>query len=209
MPKRSNRSKRSSKSLTSSLTSATDTRIVRAALARNPSSDTSMITRIQTQVGSLSSTVGGNIASVIPLRPDQFSDWSNISPLYDEFRFVGAKIQFFCQQQNSLTVQSQPIVCVYDNDDNTTALAAGVGLTAGLDYRKKVQFASVWDNQNFPSLTATAYSSADPVSGRIWSTVATPNALPCSFKMISTGLTVSTSYLTYTIQAVFQYRGAI
>jgi hypothetical protein len=193
----------------STLSSAVDSRTLQSALSMMPGRSVSMITRVQTIVGGLGSSIAGNINAVINLAPNGYSDWALLSPLYDEWRFLGAEIKFFCQQQNSLTVQSQPFVVVYDNDDNTTALSTAVGLSAGLDYRVKTQFATVWDNQNFPKLRAVAYSSADPSAGRLWSTTAAPTSLPCSFKTICTGLSNSTAYLTYTIQAVFQYRGAI
>jgi len=193
----------------SALSSRSDAAMARSSLSRNPNMAGSVVTRVMTQGGGLSSTIGGNIANIINLAPSGFSAWGAFSVEYDEWRLIGAEIKFYCQQQNSLTVQSQPIIVVYDNDDAGTALSTATGIIAGLDYRLNRQFASIWDNQNFPTLRAYTYSSADPSSGRAWATTATPTANPCSFKLISTGLTASTSYLTYTVRASFQFRGAI
>jgi len=200
MPRR-----RRSNRVSSTLSSATDSRIVRSALNRQPGAAVSQITRVMTLAGTVSSAaVTGNINNVLNLRPDFMDGWA-LAPLYDEWRLIGARIRFFCAQQNSLTVLSVPVICVFDNDDGATALTT---VTGALDYRVKLQFASVWDNNRFPMLQATAYSIADPSAGRAWATTATPLANPCSFKLYANGGTPSTMYLQYTIEAVVQFRGA-
>jgi hypothetical protein len=147
----------------------------------------------------------GTLNNIVSLAPSGLSDFSALGALWDEWRLLGAEIKFFCAQQNSLTVQSQPIVVVYDNDDASTALTT---LTSALDYRLKKQFATIWDNQSFPTLRATAYSTADPSAGRSWLTTGNTTGFICSFKVFSTGNSVSTVYLSYTVQAVLQFRGS-
>jgi hypothetical protein len=159
-----------------------------------------------TLAGTVSSAaVTGNINTVVNLRPDFMDGWGGIYPLYDEWRLVGAQIKVFCAQQNSLTVLSVPTIVVYDNDDGASALTT---VTGALDYRVKMQFASIWDNNRFPTLRANCYSAADPNSGRLWATTATPLANPCSFKFYANGGTPSTQYIQYTVEAVVQFRGA-
>jgi hypothetical protein len=127
-----------------------------------------------------------------------------MQPLYDEFRVMGAKIVLFCSQQNSLTVTSALTIVVYDNDDAGTALT---GLNQALDYRVKTTFASVWDNDRRPSLTATSYNIADPGTGTPWFTTNTPNQYPKSFKFYGNGLAASTQYFDYYVELVVQFRG--
>jgi len=191
-------------SATSSLSSSRDSQIVRSALTRNPSSG-SILVRVCTLLGGASANGAGIMAPIVSFNPSGFSDWSSLAALYDEFRVLGAKIKFFCQQQNSITVQSQPVTVVYDNDDATTAITSASG---ALDYRLKRQFASIWDNSTFPTLQATCYSLADQASGIGWSTTGSPAAYPHSFKVYSSGLTASTTYISFSTELVVQFRGA-
>jgi hypothetical protein len=161
-----------------------------------------VIVRKQTYYSTQASTGAGIINAVITLAPNNYSDWSAFAGLYDEFRTLGFRIKFFCQQQNSLTVQSQIIVVAYDNDDNSTALTS---ISQGVDYRINKQFATVWDNQSFPTLTA--YRSMSAADGN-WFSTATPSAYPNSFKFYSTGLTAATTYLSFTVEIITQFRGS-
>jgi len=185
------------------LSSRADTRMVRAALSRNARPQ-SVITRVTTQIGALSSSAGGVINNIVSLNPSSSSDWSTLAVLYDEWRLIGAEIKLFCNVCNSVTSQAQPAVMVYDNDDASTALTS-VG--NGLDYLYKIQFSTIWDNNRYPTLRVVTYSSADSSSGRAWTTTGSPALLPCSFKMYSSGNSASTNYLTYTLQLVLEFRG--
>jgi hypothetical protein len=202
MPKRHKNRTKYKMSDFSSPSAAMVRRVTSSMLSHSRGFQSDMITRKLTYATNQSSSGAGIINTVITLAPNSYSDWSAFAGLYDEWRTLGFRIKFFCQQQNSLTVQSQPVIVVYDNDDNGTALTT---LTQGMDYRVNKEFASVWDNQNFPTLTA--YRSLEAADGN-WSTTANPGAYPNSFKIYSTGLTASTQYLAFTIELVIQFRGS-
>jgi hypothetical protein len=182
-----------------------DHALVRSALTRNPSI-ANELTRVTSGSFTTTSTIGNVIANIYSFNPSStgYSDWTSLAGLYDEFRVVGGSIKFFCSQQNSITVSSANVVCVYDNDDATTALTSYNG---ALDYSNKIQFASVWDNNRFPTLTATCYSLASPGTGVGWSTTGSPGAYPRSFKLYSSGLSASTQYFDVTILLCLQFRG--
>jgi len=197
MPRtRRNRSSRS-------LANRRDQAIVMQAL-RPVSNVSTTVTRVLTYESNYSSSVAGVIAAQVPFNPTGYSDWTAMAALYDEFRVIGGTIKFFCAQQNSVTVQAAPIICVYDNDDQSTALT---GYTGALDYSSKIQFSSIWDNNRFPSMTAACYSAASPTTGVVWATTGNPAAFIHSFKMFGNGLTASTTYLNVTAQIVVQFRG--
>lgn len=189
------------------VTNQRDSNTVRFALSRTPSGPGEIVTRVLTFNSTVSSNSAGVIAQNIAMYPSSgWTGWSPMSILYDEFRVVGGEVKFFCYQQNSITSQSQPLICVYDNDDSSTVLP---NTSEALNYRTKMQFASIWDNQRFPTLTATCFSQGNTSTGALWATTATPSQYPHSFKLYGVGLTVSTSYLSYTAQMVVQFRGPI
>jgi hypothetical protein len=177
--------------------------VVAAALSRAVNS-TDMITRVFTVEGTLVSSGAGVFNAIYSLNPSGIGDFTTLAPLYDEFRIMGGRIKFFCAQQNSLTVASVPITAVYDNDDASTSLTTYAN---ALDYRVKIQFASVWDNQGFPSLRFTCFSQGNSGVGPLWITTGAPGTYPKSIKMYGTGATASTTYCQYTLEIVCQMRG--
>jgi len=207
MPRHNNRRRNNNNNVNNSTSSIStvNRRMMNVALSHSPSVSFNIITRTVNYGNTASSNGAGIMNFVVSLAPNNFTDWSNLSVLYDEWRCLGAEIKFFCQQQNSITVQSINLVCCYDNDDNSTTLT---GVAQGLDYRNNIQFASVWDNQRFPTLRAQAYSTGNATSGTAFVTTATPAANPRSFKVYGSGLTASTTYLDYTIRMVLQFRGS-
>jgi hypothetical protein len=179
--------------------------IVRSTLSRGIAASTIRVT-LPFQ-GTISSSVANVINTSISLVPSgSAGNWTNLSQIYDEFRVLGARIQFFCSQQNSITVASALLVCVYDNDDATTVLTS---LNQALAYREKIQFASIWDNQSFPKLTAAVNNSGDANTGALWFTCATPGQYPHSFKLYGNLLSASTQYLQYTCEIVCEFRGPV
>jgi hypothetical protein len=177
--------------------------LVTRALSRLPSAPGQLITRTFSVEGVIASSGAGIINAILSMNPTGIADFTALAPLYDEIRFVGGRIKFFCAQQNSLTVASAPIVAVYDNDDATSALSA---YATGIEYPQKVQFAGIWDNQSFPTLTFQGLNSAAAGTGQLWVTTGAPNTYPKSVKLYGTSLTASTNYLQYTLEIVFQLR---
>jgi len=167
-------------------------------ISRNPAY---MITRVFTWSNTLTSSAGGVMAQILDLNPSTSGDWNAVAALYDEWRLVGASIDFFCNQQNAVpsTASSWPIVCVYDNDDKNTALS---GLPNGLTYPQNIRFSTIWDNQRFPKLTIQR-----PRQTALFTTTALPSAYPCSFKLYAGNVTASTLYMSYTLRVVCEMRG--
>lgn len=187
------------------VTSRVDNSIVRSALVNTPSR-TMVITRVMSETGSVASTGAGVINSLFSFAPTSFTDWSSLTALYDEFRVVGAEIEFFCAQSFQLpsALAGGILIVVYDNDDATSALTSS---SQALDYSTKVTHNLVWSGERSIKLKATCFSIADASSGTPWSTTATPAAYPHSFKTYCASLTASTTYLFYAMRLVVQLRG--
>ncbi len=199
MPKRSRRSRFVPKDETSGgFASQT-----MAALSTPLGENNSVITRKMTIWGLLASNGAGQIKNVLSLNPSSYTAWSTLAPLYDEFRVVGARINLFAHQVNTVTNGSSTVVVCYDNDDDSTNLTS---LGNGMDYRVNTRFGAVWDTGLPRKLTA--FVSAVAKDGN-WATCATPNAFPHSFKVYADSLSVSTSYLDWTIELIVQFRGPI
>jgi len=186
--------------------SSMDSRIFASSLGTRPSGRTEVITRVLTKEATITSSAGGTINSIGTWDASTFGDFSTFAPLYDEWRPIGMKLTLQCQQANAppATAISRIVVVVFDNDDASTAL---VSYQNALDYRQKVVFASIWDNNRLVRLSAKALSTGDPAAGSVWQT--TGNTAPGtgkSFKYYSTGLTVSTNYLEATYEYVVQFR---
>jgi hypothetical protein len=177
---------------------------VSSCLSRNPRAISNVLSRVITLEGNVTSNGGGVINGIFSLNPSGIGDFTTLAPLYDEMRFLGGQMKFFCAQQNSLTVSSVPITVVYDNDDATTALTT---YGNALDYQVKKQFASVWDNQSFPTLRFHA-NPLTTSNGPPWYTTGAPNTYPRSVKVYATGGTASTTYCQYTLEMVFEFRGS-
>jgi len=179
-----------------------DGRMLNSALANNSAGVSESITRVITRYGSLSTSAGGTLASIVSWDASLYSDFSTFQPLYDEWRPIGAEIMFTCNQVFSVTSTARMVICVYDNDDAGTALN---GQTNALDYHNKTIFNIIWANDSKPRLKAAALSTGDPSAGTQWITTGTTNPNK-SFKLYASGLTVSTNYLDFIVRYVVQFR---
>jgi hypothetical protein len=150
----------------------------------------------------VSSGIGGIINVIQTFEPNGFSDWSSLASLYDEFRVIGGEAKFFCLQQNSVLAQSGLVVAVYDNDDATSTLSS---YNQALDYTNQIQFASVWDNDKFPTLRFTRPVNT-PATSSPWASTGAPASYPCSIKILATGLSNSTNYFNVSFRMVLQLR---
>jgi hypothetical protein len=176
-------------------------------LFRNPTS-VNQIIRILSLEGDLPTSSGGILQSIISLSPGAYSDWSAISPLYDEFRQLAAEITIFCAVPNvtNTIATSRPVVLVYDNDDNTAQINS---YSNGMDYNHSKYFSAVWDNTMLPKIRVNCWSQGNPATGTLWSSTGLPNAFPRSFKLYANSLTASTTYLSYIVRMAVGFRGAI
>jgi hypothetical protein len=205
MPKRSRRTNRQQQIIRNPIPNAVGLSfpsVVRSALSRQAGQQNDAVVRRLSSSGTITSTAATLVTTIINLNPSSFNDWSNFVNLYDEFRILGVRLRLFCSQQNSLTAASPVCVMVFDNDDTSSVLT---GILNALDYRVQTQFAAVWDNQSFP--TITAYRTLTAANGN-WLTTASPSLLPCSVKFYGAGLTASTAYWSYTVELVCEFRGS-
>jgi len=184
--------------------SSQDRRAFQSALTRAPAGPTEMITRVLTKEATVSSSSGGTINAITTWDASTFGDFATFAPLYDEWRPLGMRVRFVCNQAFAppATAIARLVVVSFDNDDAATALTS---YGNALDYHNHIEFGSVWDNAKFPIIEATALSQGDPSTGVLWTTTATTNPNR-SFKHYSTGLTGSTNYYEVVVNYVVQFR---
>jgi len=171
---------------------------------RQPAGSTEVITRVLTKEATVTSSGGGLINAITTWDASTFGDFATFAPLYDEWRPLGMRVRFICNQAFAppATAIARLVVVAYDNDDAATALTS---YNNGLDYHNHIEFGSVWDNAKFPLIEATALSQGDPSAGVLWQT--TGNTAPNrSFKHYSTGLTATTAYYEVVVNYVVQFR---
>lgn len=190
-----------------SILSNKDVRLTRSILQPHNGSDaTTTINRRLNYAGTVSSQGGGIINAIIGLAPNNFTNWTALAALYDEFRVVGAEIRISPVTNLNSTSANAMCVLAYDNDDSSNNIPS---LVAGLDYTNKTLFNAVWTTQDVIKFSAVCYSLGDKSTGTEWFTSATPGSIVKSFKFYGTGLTASTSYFTVACSLAVQFRGPL
>lgn len=162
-----------------------------------------MLTRVCNEHSQIATSAGGVINTINTLAPSSFSDWSSLAALYDEWRLLGVKIRIQSLLTYSTGVAHGDVICVFDNDDNSTALTS---YGNGLDYTNRCIHTT-----NKPTATtfeATKYSIGDPSTGSSWATTGAPTSNPCSLKLYADSISASTTYLSLSISIVVQFRGS-
>jgi len=181
-------------------------RVLQSALRSNvPRNPCNEIYRMLTFASSLTSSAGGYLAVVISCAPSASPDWTSLTGLYDEWRLVGGEYKLFCQIPNSTvsSIISQPLVTVFDNDDNSSALT---GFTNGLNYPQQMTCSTVWDNSYVPTFRFNKLATGNTSGGQQFFSTGSATAYPCSVKMYSAGLSGSVTYLTYFMRLLVQFR---
>lgn len=153
--------------------------------------------------GTISSSAGGTISSVLNMNPSGYTNWASFAALYDEFRIVGLKLTLISKQAFSVTAANGMGVIVFDNDD-TTALTT---INDGLEYDTRMIIPAVWANDRVFVKTFVRPNSG--LSTNVpWIDVGTPASSLGSLKFLFTALSASTSYLDYSIELAIEFRGS-
>lgn len=145
--------------------------------------------------GTLNNVIGFNVAS--------FTDWTNLSGLYDEARFVGGKVTMFTALSPANGDNQGPIFVVYDNDDSAALTSTG----AAQAYVKKKVFQSGWTTPAPITFTFKAYATGGNSSLPWFDPTLSTTLTPGSIKFYAVGLSNTTTYLTILLDVYVQFRG--
>jgi len=171
-----------------------------------PSRDNNLLYKIRlVNSGTLASAaVTGVINAQVTLNPSGAAEWSSISTLYDEFRVCGVRMSLIPNQVNTVTNAQGILVMAFDNDD-ATALTS---VNSGLEYDTCHILQAIWEPK---SASADQFHWARPTAGNstaiTWCDVATPTQSVGSVKFYSSVLSVSTLYISYTVEYFIEFRG--
>jgi hypothetical protein len=157
-----------------------------------------VIVRILHLTGTLSSSVGGVISAVITNNPSGSPDWSNLTPLWEEYRVLATELRWFPNYVNFnglLTAFAQGPLAVASTRNPLLGLPSGI--TSVLSYGDSILTNSQmpWsltvkmDNVNEAGFTNTANV------GSTW-----------AYPVYASGLTGGTQYGTYDMILRIQFR---
>lgn len=153
-------------------------------------------------VGTITSDGVGRIKDTLAMNPSSAPDWASCSALYDEFRVVGCRLQLVSRTQNTVTLASNAVFVVFDNDDS--AVLASYGEAA--EYQNAHMIPALFNNAHTYS-----FKFARPNSGvetaLEWRDIAVPNTSPGAIKLYGDTLALSTNYYTYMIEWAVEFRG--
>lgn len=144
----------------------------------------------------LTSSAGGVINLVASNDPSVYNDWSSLQPIWDEYRVLGFKWIFmpYNKYNRPSTTVVGPVYIVVDRDDATALTTEALAMN----------FESV--KQKYLGDRITMEAKMAGLNDGKFITTASPVAT-CWIKMYSAGLTASTDYGKYTMQALVQFRG--
>ncbi len=156
---------------------------------------TDMIETVLSFTGVLDSDGAGAILDVIGNDPAASGDFSSFSNIYDEYRVLGERLEFFPYNRYSKTTTTcVPIIVVKDRNDSL-ALAS---YSAALQYSSAVKrsLEDPWMEQvKMNGIEDSGFSSTASTSANRW------------FKFYGDGLTTSTNYGRYFYYLRVQFRG--
>jgi len=153
-------------------------------------------------VGTITSDAVSRINSVISMDPSSAPDWASISALYDEFRVVGCRLKLVSRTQNTVTLASNAIFVIYDNDDNGVVAS----YASAAEYQTAHMIPALFNNAftyvfNFARPASGAHTALD------WVDIATPTLSTGAVKFYGDTLSATTNYFTYMIEWAVEFRG--
>lgn len=158
--------------------------------------------RRATLVGTITSDGIGRIKDVIPLNPSTSSDWGSLAALYDEFRVVGCRLQIVSRTQNTVTLASNAVFIMFDNDSN----AVLTSYAEASEYQNSHMIPALFNNAH-----TYMFNFARPSAGKettvAWCDVATPTQCLGAVKLYGDTLALSTNYFTYQMEWAIEFRG--
>jgi len=136
------------------------------------------------------------------MNPSGASDWASVSALYDEFRVVGCRLQLVSRTQNTVTLASNAVFIVFDNDDS----AVLTSYAEASEYQTAHMIPALFNNAhtyNFKfARPSTGLETSLP-----WVDIAVPAGSTGAVKLYGDTLTSSTNYFTYLIEWAVEFRG--
>jgi NAD(P)-dependent dehydrogenase (short-subunit alcohol dehydrogenase family) len=149
----------------------------------------------------LTSNGSGVIVGTFSNNASAYTNWTQMSGIYDEFRCVGGRMTVTCAVPNSTNLCTTAVIA-FDNNDVSSNLSS---VTNGLDYSQSLNFPAVWDNERKVQLVAVVSPTAN--NGNWY---ATTNSIPypAGFKVYCSGLTASQVYWNVTTEYIMEFRGS-
>lgn len=156
------------------------------------------VTTRMSRVVSATSNGSGVLSAIINNDPSNYTSWADFTPLFDEYRVLAMEVHYVPNVNNTYntTYLPQPVIHVWDRD----ASGALTSLGQGMDYESAVP-----SNINVPfkghvkmtgSEDSAFINTAAPV--KTW-----------SYFNYASGLTASTTYGSYFVQILVQFRGRV
>lgn len=153
-------------------------------------------------VGTITSDAVGRIKDTINFNPSTCPDWTSCSGLYDQFRVVGARLKMVPRTQNTVTLASNALFVVFDNDDS----AVMTSYAEAAEYQNSHFVPVLYNNSHTYSFTFARPSSGSETS-LDWHDVATPTASVGAIKLYADTLSLTTNYFAYLIEYAIEFRG--
>lgn len=153
-------------------------------------------------VGTITSDGVSRIKDTLAMDPSSAPDWAAASALYDEFRVVGCRLQLVSRTQNTVTLASNAVFVVFDNDDNSVLTS----YAGAAEYQNAHMIPAL-----FNTATTYLFRFSRPSSGAEtaleWRDIGAPSTSPGAIKLYGDTLTASTNYFTYMIEWAVEFRG--
>jgi hypothetical protein len=132
------------------------------------------------------------------------TDLADFNVTYDEFRVVGCRLKLFSAAPNSATNNSGIIGFCFDND---SASAPG-SLSTVQQYGTYRPIPAIFLHDKGEPLSMSFWRpSAGKATDVPWIDIANPSGSLGSIRLYASGLSVSTTYLYYTIELYMEFRG--
>jgi hypothetical protein len=160
------------------------------------------VVRKMTANQQLTSNSSGIIQGVFSNNAAGYTNWTQMSGIYDEFRCIGGRMTLTCAIPNSTSALCTTAVVAFDNNDVSANLSS---VTNGLDYVQCIKFPSVWDNDKEVSLTAVVSPTAN--NGN-WAATTNSIPYPAGFKVYCANLTASQVYWNVSTEYIYEFRGS-
>jgi hypothetical protein len=170
---------------------------------------TDLITTTLVFYSGLISSAAGIIAPVYDQSMTSLTGWSTFAGIYDEFRVLGAQLEFFpANRYSKTTTTCIPGVGVIDRDSNgalaSTAQALSYSSVRMLSLEDPWTDLSEYRGSSVPALK---YKMSGPKEA-LWVTTATPTPTTSpTIKIYFAGLSTSTYYGAVVARFLVQFRG--
>ncbi len=170
-------------------------------LSRNPV----VIRRfIVTITGTIGSNGSGVLAGAFGMDPSGGTPWSNLAPIYDQFRVIGGQLKLVSiQSNNASTVMNAICRFAFDNDSaNTPTSIADI---AG--YSEITDVPCVWGSGAVKTVNFKRPITRGVLQGpQQWYNETVPSASPGSLKFYADGLTASVTYYSYILDYLVEFQ---